>query len=152
MADQNRHQRTTIAEAVSKRNRDMFQSWTKPDATDAFLAFFVSDDHPAWTKGESRLVINNQAWGSRKEMEEMLRPMLKERHSTDVKLKDESVAVIGPDAVIHFSHYTFTTTDDKGKSPEAEAAATGFWTHENGQWKLLHYIQSWPSPMRAPGA
>lgn len=137
-------ERAEIAKTIMQRNQDLLAVWAKPDAFDAWMDLHADENHQAWIDNKHLLVINHTSHKSKTKMDTELRDMLSDR-TTQVTMKDESVAVLSRTAAIHFGDFTFSVTRNGETSENYLAAATTVWILEGNEWKILHYHQSWPT-------
>jgi ketosteroid isomerase-like protein len=139
--------RAGVAETIKRLNREMIADWEREDAFDSWVARFADDE--ARREGLPLLVVIHTSYATPEEMEANFRPMLANRQ-THVTMGDEYVAVLSEDAAVHFGQFTFTTTENRQTEGPFMAGATTIWVRKGGQWKILHYHQSWPSDSPVP--
>lgn len=137
-------ERSSISSTIIQRNKDLLATWAQPGSFDAWMALYADENNPAWSGGSpSMLIVNNQHFNTRAEIEETFRDLLADR-ATNVTMQSESVSVLSPQHALHIGDFTFSHTQGGESTDEQSASATTLWTLDGSDWKILHYHQSWP--------
>jgi hypothetical protein len=144
-------QRSTIANEVRAANGEMVAAWGNEDAFQAWAGRFAEPNHAARHGGVPFLVVKAVTYATAQDVENTFRTMLADRR-TNVTMGNESVAVLSPDAAVHFGEFTYTLTRGGSTEGPFAAAATSGRGRDGGTWKLLHYHQSWPGDQPVPAA
>ncbi len=143
--DLTEEQRAAIVAAVGEATAGWIDAVENVDL-DAWLAYWHPEgqsyyvDDPAMFLNRMTVVPTVEA------MREYWQQAFTVRTAQDIVVEEEYPAVISADAVLHVARGTYTVTDTTGTTEPAPISWTTLWVLHNGQWKILHYHQSWDSP------
>ena len=111
---------------------------------DASLAYFM-DDVASQFVGEPALFLNRLVlYPSKADVRQAFEPMMARRSGTTYSLTNEYVAVLSADHAVQVIEAMYAITDTLGNTgPEYPLANTTVWVRRDGEWKILHFHQSW---------
>jgi len=135
--------RQTIAQTIRASNAGLFATGATNDL-EAGMAFWVSDPQ-AYFVGDEALFLNRIVpLRTKAEIREVFGPALENRNATTYEMVRDHVAVLSLNHAVHVYEAKYAVTDTLGNTGnQYPMTATTIWVRENGEWKILHYHQSW---------
>jgi len=136
-------QRQEVADVIKQKTQEML-SLTKSEDFDKGMAFWNEDGDPSWVGNSGVMVHMTEILPTKESIETSFRPMTQSRTSTNYKINHEYVAVLSLTHAVHVYEGTFSVTDNDGNTGEEyPITATTVWILKDGEWKILHFHQSW---------
>jgi len=139
--------RQAIAAEIRQRGEDLFKPMAEPMDITAAMAFYL-DDADSYFVGDPAVgVFNTRTIGSVQEFREMMQGMAEGRRGTSVEITDNRVAVLSPDHAIQVLSADYAITSLEGEVRTGwRMVHTHVWVREAGEWKLLHFHESYRAP------
>jgi len=123
----------TMQEAKNM-NEENFNKW---------LDLLVETNDESWLGNPALWVNRLQIIPTKEEIEKFWRPIMARRISEEREMTDDYVAVLSPNHAIHVLKAKSIITEPEGNIWENLMTATTVYVKRNGDWKILHYHQSW---------
>jgi len=123
-----------MMEEAKNINEEIFNKW---------LDLWVESNDESWLGNPALWVSRLQIIPTKEEIEKLWRPILGRRASEEREMTDDYVAVLSPNHAIHVLKAKSILTDSEGNTTENLMTATTVYVKRNGEWKILHYHQSW---------
>ena len=142
-------QRQAIANEIRQIYQDMMER-AKNINEETFnkgLEMVVESNDESWLGNPAIWVSRLQIIPTKEEMDKLWRPIIGRRASDEREMMDDYVAVLSPNHAIHVLKAKSILTSREGNIIENLMTATTVYVKRNGEWKILHYHQSF---MRAP--
>jgi uncharacterized protein (TIGR02246 family) len=135
--------RQAIADELHQLNLALNEMGETGDV-DGMVAYWV-EDPSAYFVGDPALFLQSiRLLPTKDAMREFFAPMQASRSGTKFTVLKDHVAVLSPDLAVQVVEHTFSVIDTLGNAgPEYPQTSTAVWVRENGEWKMLHFHQSW---------
>ena len=112
----------------------------------AWMADWVESDDEAWLNNPAMYVNRLNILTTKEWIDEVWRPTVERRSATHIDIVKDYVAVLSVEHALHVFEARWSVADMSGNiTSEGPMTATTVWTRKNGEWKTLHYHQSWDS-------
>ena len=141
-------QRQEIAAEIRQIEQELFDMNTLLDEENynKGMSYWADSDTPEWMGNPAIFVNRTKIITTNEALDEYFRPSIGTRGGTNFTLGTDSVAVLSPDLAIHVYDAKYSITNLEGETgPEYPMAATAVFVKKDGEWKILHYHQSWSS-------
>jgi ketosteroid isomerase-like protein len=136
-------ERQEIATAVKERSNEMLEMNMK-DEFDRALTFWADSSDESWMGNPGLMVQGIYVIPDKESFEKAFRPMSENRTSTNFTIAKDYTSVVSADCAIYVTQGTYSITNLEGETgPEYPWTSTAVWVKRDGEWKILHYHQSW---------
>ena len=111
---------------------------------EALMAGYVNDPS-AYFVGDPAMYLNRlTVLSDINAIREYWEPAMTTRSATNVSIVNEYIAVLSADHAVQVYEANWSVADTLGNiTSEGPMTATTVWIRQNGDWKVLHYHQSW---------
>ena len=138
--------RQKIAGEIRQRNQEHIDlpKEIKHDTFDRMKAFFVESNDPSWIDNPALFVNRLNIIKTKESYDETFRPTVDRYSSVVYTISEDYVAVLSADHAVHVYKVKWSMTNKDGEiTGEGPLTATTIWVRKNGEWKILHFHQSW---------
>lgn len=139
-------QRLEIADSVRQKNQEMMEiaALSNEESFNKGMAYWVESSDELWMGNPGIFVNRTEIIPTKEGIIEDYKPMIGTRARTNYTIGNEYFAVLSADHVVHVYEAKYSITDLEGETgPEYPMTATAVWVKRDGDWKILHYHQSW---------
>ena len=139
-------------EAIAAEVQQAFDAWLASGPTNDLevgTSFFMDDVAPHYI-GDPVLFINRlSVYPTKARVLEVFEPSMASRSGTHYTQESSSFVVLSADAVVQAYQGTYHVTNLEGEDgPEYPQTASVLWVRHEGEWKILHYHQSWSTDVQ----
>jgi hypothetical protein len=119
----------------------------EPQDIEAALSFYVQDAGDYFVGNPVVGVFNRRMDKGSEDFREGIRNLGNNRLGTSVQFKDDRIAVLSRDHVVQVLSADYAITNLEGVTRTGyQMVQTQVWVRENGEWKILHFHQSFLAP------
>ena len=139
--------RQAIAEEIKQRSAALFRGMEEPVDVAALMAFYLEDADSYFVGEPAVAVFNINPFGGVEDFRGMMERLAASRRGTSVEVTDDRVAVLSPDYAIQVLAANYSITNLEGETRAGwRMTHTHVWVKQNGEWKLLHFHESFRAP------
>jgi uncharacterized protein (TIGR02246 family) len=131
-------QKTEIADSVAAMHNDMWQTWSTRDL-DSIMPYFVNSPDAGWG-------FPGGMYYGYENLTAYARSLLDGVASADFAATERRVDVLSRDVVCVREYGTYSWTTTAGVTQQFDDYMTTIWVRRDGEWKVLHYHESYSMP------
>ena len=138
--------RQEISAQIRQTNQEMFDQFkeSKQENFDKWMTFYVESNEASWMDNPAIFVNRLGILKTKESIDESWRPVVDRRGSSVMMIDEDYIAVLSMDHAVHVYKGNWSVTNKDGEiTGEGPYTATTVWVRKNGEWKILHYHQSW---------
>jgi hypothetical protein len=139
-------ERQEIADIIKQKNQESLalNESMGEEAYEKMMSFWLDTDDPSWLGNPGAFVQGIRVVPTLEAIDKFFRPMLKSRTSTNFTVNKDYISVMSREHVVYVVEGSYSITNLEGETgPEYPWTATSVWVNKEGEWKMLHYHQSW---------
>jgi hypothetical protein len=139
-------ERQEIADIIKQKNQEILALNESMDeeAFDKMMDSWLDTDDESWLGNPGAFVQGIRIIPTLEAMEKFFRPMTKSRSSTNFMVNKDYISVMSKNHAVYVVEGKYSITNLEGETgPEYPWTSTAVWVNKNGEWKTLHYHQSW---------
>lgn len=139
-------QRQVIVDEIKQKTQEIFDLalLSNEENFNKLMTYWVESNDELWMGNPGLFVNRTEIVPTKEAFVEYWKPSIGSRLRTNYKIGKEYFAVLSADHVVHAYEAKYSITNLQGETgPEYPMAVTAVWINKNGDWKILHYHQSW---------
>ena len=140
-------QKDSISKDVKKTSQQFWLLYNQPydsGSLTKLMSFFDGNGVQVWQNEPAVVVFNVTLVKTLADLEKVWKEMLELRGSTNATLLNDYFTVLSKDKVLEVNEGDYTI---KGKDGQTfgpyKMVNTIVWGNRNGEWKMLHFHESW---------
>lgn len=138
-------ERQAIADELHELNLELNRLGEANDV-EGMLEHWVADPSEYFVGQQASFLQSTRLLHTKQDIRDFFTPMQTSRSRTNFTTLSDHVAVLAPNLAVQILEQKYSVTDTLGNTgPEYPEMATTVWVKEAGEWKMLHFHQSWSS-------
>jgi hypothetical protein len=143
MTDMERQEIADIIKQKSQESLALNESMDE-EVYDKWMDFWLDTDDASWLGNPGAFVQGIRVIPTLEAMDKFFRPLTKSRSSTNFTVNKDYISVLSRDHAVYVTEGSYSVTNLDGETgPEYPWTSTAVWVNKDGEWKMLHYHQSW---------
>jgi len=135
-----------IADIIKQKSQELLKlnASFNEENFNKMMGYMVETDDVSWMGNPGVFVQGIKVIPTLEDLDTYFRPMLGTRSSTNFTVIKDYISVMSENHAVYVKEGKYSVTNLEGETgPEYPWTSTEVWLNKNGEWKILHYHESW---------